>query len=203
MTQLHFREAITNYILENARPVDKWSHQPRLYATARLLAEGESFDDDVLFAAAYLHDIGVFIGHRPEDPLALARWDNLAYAVEKCPALLEQFGFPAEKIPAVIEAIRHHLPSGTPSTFEGILLREADILEQLGAVGILRTVSKVGRDTRFIRFADAIRALEKNLELLPKQLQLASSKRVAMERVHLLEAFVHAAKAEANGLEWL
>ena len=50
---------------------------------------------------------------------------------------------------AVLECIAHHQPQDVPETIESTILRDADILEQLGAVGIVRTVCKVGRDTRF------------------------------------------------------
>src|SRR5881398_3411425 len=119
-----FREAIAQYIRAQAQPADKFSHQPRLYRLARQLAEEQPFDDDVLYAAAWLHDLGVFIGHRPDDPAALAAWDNVAYAAKEAPALLSGFGFAPDKIPAVVEAIRTHLPSAKPKTFEGILLRD-------------------------------------------------------------------------------
>ncbi|MDB6027225.1 MAG: metal dependent phosphohydrolase [Verrucomicrobiales bacterium] len=201
MTEPSFRQKIADYILSNAKPVDKWSHQPRLYALACRLAETRPFDDDVLYAAAWLHDIGVFIGHRPEDPAALAKWDNLVYALEKVPALLKEFGFPPEKISPVIEVIRTHLPSGEPTTFEGELLRDADILEQLGAIGILRNVSKVGRDTRFFRFGDTIKLLQRNVTQLPAQLRLASARRMAEQRVKVLQTFLDAAHEESCGVE--
>jgi uncharacterized protein len=191
-----YRAAIANYIRAEANPPDKFNHQPRLYELATQLAAGQPCDDDVLFAAAWLHDIGVFIGHRPEDPVALAKWDNVAYALREAPGLLQRFGFPAEKIPAVIEVIRTHLPSGQPTSFEGTLLRDADILEQLGAVGILRTVSKVGRDTRFTTFEDALRVLQRNAEQLPLQLQLDSARALAAPRLQILNAFLSAAKNE-------
>src|SRR5262245_23044314 len=120
-----FRNSIVAYIREQARPPDKFSHQPRLYQLACALAEGKPFDDDVLFAAAWMHDLGVFIGHRPEDPARLAAWDNVAYATEQAPAILRQFGFPAEKISAVVEVIKTHLPGSKPTNFEGVLLRDA------------------------------------------------------------------------------
>src|SRR5262249_6929946 len=149
-----------------------------------------------------MHDLGVFIGHRPEDPAALAAWDNLAYGLRQAPAILQRFRFPTEKIPAVIEAIRTHVPSACLTSFEGLLLRDADILEQLGAIAIFRTVSKVGRDTRFVRFGDALRVLRRNLEELPARLRLASARRLAEPRVTILNAFLVAAAAEAGGIEW-
>ena len=118
MSEPSYRQAIADYIRANAKPADKFSHQPRLYQLATLLAENQSFDDDVLHAAAWMHDVGVFIGHRPENSAALAAWDHIAYAVKEVPKLLRQFGFPAEKIPAVIEVIRTHLPSTKPTSFE-------------------------------------------------------------------------------------
>ena len=196
-----YRSALVDYIRTQAQPPDKFSHQARLYQLAKRLAEGQPYDDDVLFAAAWLHDLGVFIGHRPEDPAALAAWDHIAYANRMAPRVLRQLGFPEGKIPAVREVIQTHLPSATPTSFEGTLLRDADILEQLGAVAILRTVSKVGRDTRFVRYADALRVLCRNAEQLPAQLQLASARRLAGQRVETLKAFLAAAEAEADGNE--
>jgi uncharacterized protein len=81
------------------------------------------------------------------------------------------------------------------------LLRDADLLEQLGAITVLRTVSKVGRDTRFARFADALRVLQRNVEQLPAQLELPSARRLAKPRVEILKAFLAAAEAEADGNE--
>ena len=93
MNQAAYRQALIQFIREQARPPDKFSHQPRLYRLATELAEGKPFDDDVLFAAAWLHDLGVFMGHRPEEPAALAKWDNVAYSIREAPSILEKFGF--------------------------------------------------------------------------------------------------------------
>jgi len=193
-----FRAAIADYIRDNARPVDKYSHQPRLYALARRLGEGMAFDDDILYAAAWLHDLGVFIGHRPEEPEALRRWDNVAYAVEKVPGLLRRFGFPEAKIPAVTGAIAHHQPSSVPASTEALLLRDADILEQLGAIGILRTVGKVGRDTRFTVFREAVAVLRRNARELPGQLRLPQARSLAEGRLQTLEAFLRGIGDEAG-----
>lgn len=194
-----YRAALIECIRAQARPVDKFSHQPRLYRLAVQVGLGSDYDDDVLFAAAWLHDLGVFVGHRPQDLAKLAAWDNVAYAVEKTPGLLKGLEFPVAKIPAVVEVIRTHQPSAHPATVEGVILRDADILEQLGAVGILRAVSKVGRDTRYPTFADALRFLWRNLETLPGQLRLETSRRLAESRVAVLRAFLEAAVTEADG----
>lgn len=191
-----FRDALVAYIREQAKPVDKFSHQPRLYALTREVGLGQSYDDDVVFAAAWLHDLGVFIGHRPEEPEALAKWDCVAYAMKQTPELLKRFNFPTDKIPAVVEAIRTHQPQESPTAIEGTILRDADILEQLGAVTVLRTVCKIGRDTRFHTFSDALRVLRKNAESLSCQLKLPAARKLAEPRLKVLREFLAAVEAE-------
>src|SRR5437588_12743035 len=93
-----YRDRLIQYIREEAKPEDKFSHQARLYELAIKIAGEEPFDDDVLFAAAWLHDLGVFVGHRPDELELLAKWDNVAYAVTEAPAVLRRFGFPESKI---------------------------------------------------------------------------------------------------------
>lgn len=193
---------MAEYIRLNAQPPDKFSHQPRLYNLSRQLAQNRPHDDDVLYAAAWLHDLGVFVGHRPEDPAGLAAWDCVAYAMQQAPVLLARHGFPDQKIAAVVEVIRTHQPSSEPTSFEGTVLRDADILEQLGAVSILRTVSKVGRDTRFTLFSDALRVLHKNLDELPGKLKLEQAKLLAQPRIEALREFLVAAQFEAGGVAW-
>jgi len=195
---MSFRELIAEYIQAEAKPREKFGHQPRLYALTREVGQGFEYNDDVVYAAAWLHDLGVFTGHRPEDLEQLKKWDNTKYAMEQAPALLARFGFPSEKIPAVVEAIRTHQPAFTPQTIEGKILRDADILEQLGAIGILRTVCKVGRDTRFEDFTSAVRSLEKALAELPSKLLLETGKRLAQPRIHLLRDFLENAMSEAG-----
>jgi uncharacterized protein len=193
-----FRSSIEEYIRGQARPVEKFGHQPRLYRLATRIGRGLTYDDDVVFAAAWLHDLGVFVGHRPEDPVALAAWDNVRYAIERVPAVLRTAGFPEEKIPAVLEAIRTHQPTANPETLEGILLRDADILEQLGSIGILRVVAKVGRDTRYRTFTDAAVTLRKSLADLPPKLRLESARAIAGPRISLLEVFLRELDEEAT-----
>ena len=167
-----FRTALVEYIREQAKPVDKYSHQPRLYELTRQIGAGLDYDDDVVFAAVWLHDLGVFVGHRPEEPVALAAWDCVAYAMRQAPEVLARFGFPAAKIPAVVEVIRTHQPQCQPVSLEGEIVREADMLEQLGAATILRTTCKIGRDTRFRTFPEVLRVLQKNADTLPGLLTL-------------------------------
>jgi uncharacterized protein len=192
-----YRDAIRKYIAGEAKPIEKYGHQPRLYALAQEVGRGHEHDDDVLFAAAWLHDIGVFTGHRPENLDELAKWDNVAYAMGRVPSLLADMSFPREKIAAVVEAIRTHQPTGDPRTMEGVILRDADILEQLGAVGIMRTVCKIGRDTRFPTFTAAAESLQRALTTLPSKIRLDTTRTLAQPRIELLEYFLAALASES------
>ncbi len=194
----NFRQALAEYIRAQARPVDKFGHQPRLYRLTRLVGERQRYDDDVVYAAAWLHDLGVFIGHRPEELAALAAWDHVRYAMEQAPAVLRRLGFPEQKIPAVVEAIRTHQAEADPQSVEGIVLRDADILEQLGAIGILRVAAKVGRDTRYPTFTSAAQSLRNSLSLLPEKLRLPKAKELARSRTALLRDFLNQIDEEAE-----
>ncbi len=194
-----FRSRLAEYVSSQALPIDKLGHQPRLYVLTQLVGQGMSYDDDVVYAAAWLHDLGVFIGHRPEDPEALSHWDNVIYAMKQAPAALARCGFPGTKVASVVEAIRTHQPHLSPTSVEGTILRDADILEQLGAIGILRVVAKIGRDTRYPTFTDAARTLRKALADLPGRLQLDTAKALAQPKIDLLESFLRAMDSEAHG----
>ena len=192
-----FRTALMDFIRREAKPVEKYGHQPRLYALTRQIAWDLNYDDDVVFAAAWLHDLGVFVGHRPEDPAELAKWDHVRYTCERAPQILADAGFPAEKVQAVITVVREHQPHDQPTSIESTVLRDADILEQLGGIGILRTVCKVGRDTRYSTFTDAIETLRKNLQVLPGKIHLENAKRLAEPRIAALKSFLEAIDSES------
>jgi uncharacterized protein len=193
-----FRSAIADYIVREAKPLEKYGHQPRLYALTKLIGAGHDYDDDVVYAAAWLHDLGVFTGHRPEEPEALARWDNVVYAVARAPSILREMGFPQAKIPSVVEAIRSHQPASNSASIEATILRDADILEQLGAIGIMRTVCKIGRDTRFATFTSAAQSLRRALETLPAAIRLETTAKLAQPKIEMLRAFLSALADEAQ-----
>jgi len=195
-----WRERVIEYIRSEALPVDKFGHMPRLYALAVRLGAGMELDDDVVFAAAWMHDLGVFLGHRPSDPAELARWDHVPFTVARSRELLAGWGFPAEKLDAVAEAIRTHQPNDEPDSTEAILLRDADILEQLGAVGALRALVKIGRDTRFPTYTSVLPVLRKAANELPGKLRLKAARELAAPRAEFLQQLIARIEEEADGM---
>jgi len=198
MTGQNWRQSVVEYIRAEAQPVDKFGHQPRLYALACRIGDGMDFDDDVLFAAAWMHDLGVFLGHRPQDPEELAGWDHLPYTIARTRDLLAGWGFPPVKLDAVAEAIRTHQPHDKPTQIEGLLLHDADILEQLGAVGAFRALVKVGRDTRYPTFSSVLPVLRKAADEFPSRLNFTSARLLAGRRVSILNRLVAAIEDEAG-----
>jgi uncharacterized protein len=200
VTSSGWRDAVVAYIRAEALPVDKFGHQPRLHALAVRLGQGIDYDGDVLFAAAWMHDLGVFLGHRPQDPAELACWNHVPYTIARSRELLAGWGFPPEKLDAVAEAIRTHQPQDEPVSIEAILLRDADIMEQLGAVGALRALVKVGRDSRFPTFTSVLPVLRRAVEHLPGLLRLETARGLAVPRIELMRSLLAAIENEAGEL---
>lgn len=109
-------------------------HSLRNYVLATQLAEAEglAIDEDVLWAAAFLHDWGAL------EPYEVEGTPHQVRSVELAEPFLREAGFPMEKWPAVRDAILGHVPSGQPTTPEGIVLHDADLLDFMGAEGVAR-----------------------------------------------------------------
>ena len=121
------RKLIVQYVkdLTAGRLASGFEHAYRVYHLAREIGEDEQYDDDVLHAACFLHNI--------ETP---AR--RLAEAAEKAELILSETGFPPDRTQLVIQAIRQHRPGSHPSTVEGKLLYDANLLDTMGAIGFAR-----------------------------------------------------------------
>ena len=111
--------------LTAGRLASGYEHSYRIYHLAREIGEEVEFDDDILHAACFLHDIEMSVGH-PKS------------SAEKAQAILIETGFTPEKISRVFEAILQHMPEGNPTDVEGKLLYDANLLDSVGAIGFAR-----------------------------------------------------------------
>ena len=193
-----YRGYLEELLRREAVPAHKYGHQVRLYALACEIGAGLAYDDDVVFAAVWLHDLGVFEGNRPSDLAELTRWNHVAYAVERGREILQTTDFPAEKIPRVLRVIEEHQPGDTATSVEASMVRDADILEQLGAIAVLRTAAKLGSDTRFTHFEEVRAYLQDRLRTLPGKLNLERSRLLAAPREKALQDFLASLDAEAG-----
>ncbi len=113
-------------------------HAERNYHVTKELAAKEGFkvDEEVLFAAAFLHDVGGFAPYFDQNV------DHAVKSAEVVLPMLKTWGFPAEKLESVKELILGHVYYGpAPKTKSAQAFRDADVLDFLGAIGIARVMA--------------------------------------------------------------
>ncbi len=111
--------------LTAGRLASGYEHSYRIYHLAREIGNGMEYDDEILHAACFLHDIERMVDH----PRGSA---------EKARVILTETGFPAGKIALVAGAIVSHMPGSEPDFVEARLLHDANLLDSIGAVGFAR-----------------------------------------------------------------
>jgi HD superfamily phosphodiesterase len=182
-----WREVVRQFAAQHFKnPAWGYSHSVRDYKLARDLAEADhaTFDDDVLFAAAYLHDMAAF-----------APWDREKEGVDHADegarvvdTVLKGTGFPSAKIDAVRSAIRTHMFDRTPVGPEALYLHDADALDWLGAIGVARVMALVDPNGGEPDGPKAVKMLEDNLAKVPSRvLSPAGKKRVPQLQQELAE----------------
>lgn len=132
-TAEHYEAAVAR--LWQADGAHDMGHLRRVWRMARLIALDEpGADMDVLLAAAYFHDIVNVPKDSPDRARASVLSADLAVTV------LPDLGFPQAKLPALHHAIAaHSFSARIPcETLEARILQDADRLEALGAIGLVR-----------------------------------------------------------------
>jgi HD superfamily phosphodiesterase len=180
-------------------PAWGYSHSLRDYALARELAAADhvTLDDDVLFAAAYLHDMAAFA------PWEKEKLDHSDVAAGIVDTILKGTGFPIAKIDAVRGAIRTHMYYRDPVGPEALYLHDADALDWLGAIGVARIMALVDPNGGDPDGPKAVKMLEDNLKSVPERvLSPAGRARVAPRKAEL-EGFLEDLRRESQNLRTL
>jgi uncharacterized protein len=142
------------------------------------------YDAEAVWLAAHLHDWGAYA------KWAEAGTDHAARSAEVAQGFLNDRGYPQESAALVLECIRSHHSGDPHRSLEAVLLGDADGLDFLGAVGVMRDFSKSPRDMR--GGYDAARG---RMEKVPSLLCLAKTRELAAIRLRemdeLLKAFEH------------
>jgi len=172
-------------------PAWGWQHSERNYRIALQLAQGDHLqvDTDVLFAAAFLHDMAAF---KPCSDPKIEHGDCAAIQSE---AILHAAGFPMQKYAAVAAAERGHMYYRDPETIpEAIVLHDADSLDFLGAIGAARMLSLTGTDKA--DFASAVKSLRSFLKAIPPRLITRTARAMGAARAAELQQFLDALDRE-------
>jgi HD superfamily phosphodiesterase len=180
-------------------PAWGYSHCLRDYALARQLAAADhvALDDDVLYAAAYLHDMAAF---PPWEDVKIDHSDVGARLVD---TVLKGSGFPMEKIDAVRGAIRTHMYYRDPVGPEALYLHDADALDWLGAIGVARIIALVDPHGGNPDAPKAVTMLTDNLNKVPSRVLSPAGRARVPERKAELEKFLADLKRETDDLRTL
>ena len=171
-----------------------YDHVKRVYKIALRLGQELGADMRVLGAAALLHDVG----------RAYEKEKRISHSIlsgEMSVDILREIGYSEEEIEKVKDAIRTHRFSErfSPTSPEGEILSDADKLDAIGAIGIVRAIAQATARgdgiEAFLKHAD-----EKLLKL-HEMMHSAEAKKLAKTRHAVLSAFVAELRSELQNQE--
>ena len=183
-------------------------HIRRVVANARQIGLTEGANLDVVMPAAWLHDCVAVAKDDPNRSVAST------LAARKADSLLQDWDIPPNRRSAIAHAIEAHSYSAgiAPESLEARVVQDADRLDALGAMGIVRALA-VGQslglqlhhaddpfchdrepdDRRFIIDHFYSKLLE-----LPDRMQTGSGRREALRRVQVMRDWLQALAREIN-----
>ena len=164
-------------------------HTCRLLALIEQIGQGLDYDREALWIAAHLHDWVAYA------PWAQEGVDHALRSRQVAEPFLGERDCPAEQQALILECIQlHHQAGSQGRSIESILLRDADALDFLGVVGVLRNFAINPRDLR-TGFSETRRRQERSLGILT----LEASRALAAERVLAMDALLERFEQETQG----
>lgn len=180
-------------------PAWGYSHCMRDYDLARQLAKADhvTLDDDVLFAAAFLHDMAAF------KPWENEKADHADVAADLVGDTLKGTGFPMAKLEALRAAIRTHMFDREPAAPEARYLHDADALDWLGAIGVARVMALADPNGAEPAGPAVVKMLEENLAKVPARVLSPAGRAMMPQRKSELQRFLTELRAESDQLRTL
>lgn len=177
------------------------AHLDRVWLTCREIAETLPVPPPPLMAAAYLHDLV----NLPKDTPDRVRASDLS--AKAAVPHLRALGFTQDQIDQTCHAIRAHSFSAgiEPESDTARILRDADRLDALGAIGIARTFAVSGQLGRAFYDADDPFATARDLDdgrfaldhwaqkllRLPQGMLTDGGREIAQDRVAIMLNFLN------------
>lgn len=156
------------------------THSERNYHMTMELARQENMmiDEDVLFVASFLHDIGGIAPHEHEGV------DHGVRSTQVIEPVLASAGFPMEKWPEVKEMIIGHVYyKPAQGSFATRAFRDADILDFLGTIGAARIFAitqEPGSQDKSL--SATMKILQNFVNTLPAKCSLKACHKIANKR---------------------
>ena len=129
---VHATELATRFTFRN-----RFHHCLRVSTIAREIARGEEANEEVAALAGLFHDAGKQAGK-----------NHAAVSADLCRKYLKSIDYPSKRAKVIIDCVRHHsasIPFDDGHYPEDLaILRDADALDEVGAVGIAWTLLASG-----------------------------------------------------------
>ncbi|MFX0020715.1 MAG: HD domain-containing protein [Candidatus Hermodarchaeota archaeon] len=190
-----WKNKLLEMVKDFQHPAWGFNHFTRVFELSFELAqaEGIDLDEDAIFAAAYLHDIGAF------EPYKQKGKDHSVVAIENCDAILASINYPSVKISLVKDIIKSHMFYVKPeNNIESKIFHDADTLDFMGAMGISRILSIVGIDDWTPDLKSAVKLIEKFSNELVHSLVTKKGKEIGLIRKEEMEDFLKKLKNQTN-----
>lgn len=166
---------------------DAWklSHVRRVLQLIALIGEGLVYDETAVTLATYLHDWGAYPRFQEPGVEHALRSRQVAETL-----ILPRMDLPDTAVAIILETIEYHdyRDFRPVQSTEALLLREADFLDFLGIIGLVREYGRGPKDME-----SACRAVLKRRELIQDRFTLPVARQMAAARLARL----------AQCLEWL
>jgi uncharacterized protein len=164
------------------------NHTRRLLRLIAIIGEGQSYNADALWVAAHLHDWGGY------GQWMQAGVDHALRSRQVAESFLAERGYPPDEAQLILDCIEFHHADNSARCLEVQLLSDADALDFLGVVGVLRDVAKNAKDLR-----QAYDISRKRRAQLPGMLCLARSKEIANQRLADMDELFAKFEADSFG----
>jgi HD superfamily phosphodiesterase len=164
------------------------NHTKRLLKLIELIGEGLGYDHDAIWAAAHFHDWGGYT------PWMIAGVDHAIRSGAVARDFLEKRDLPESFVRLVVTAVETHHQGGLNRPVEAQLLSDADALDFLGVIGVLRDFAKKPKALR-----EAYDTVNKRMAALPGQLCIEKSKQIAAKRILQMKSLLDHFREESFG----
>ena len=187
------QEAIWEQVKQDLtdEPVASPDHVKRMTTWCQKLGPKEAADMDTLVSGALTHDIGVPIDRKTHYVVGRAR------AAE----IMKKAGLPEEKLKKALHVLESHSRYGgpNPQTIEAKVGQDADALEYIGAIGIIRAVVRGLNDGSFdgkaTSFPDYLRTVLAKVE---GTFYTEQAREIGNKRLEYMKQFLQHIEKELN-----
>jgi len=181
-----------------AHPALGWKHCQRVYHLAKELSQQLVLDDEILYIASMLHDVGKYPVY------ALPNVDHALRSKGIAMSLLKNYPLEQERLYKILEAIECHMYYSEPgNSDEAVYMRDANILDNLGNIGLMKIFSLTGQDELLASPEEALTRIQTFAEALPKKVYSKQGRRVAVKRREEMMRFLSGIKRQTSEYAWI